>query len=392
MRFFHVPFFVTLLGLTEAAPKPNSRQTQHHTSTKVSYQTQLAVESHYGHIPTTIVTRTETLAPLIIVYTTHPTITKTPAVVTKTKTKFVKSTTSVTAAAKTDTVSITSTEFDTMTETQTPPTVTSTFFTDTTITTTTTSYIPTADGFTPIISTFPTPTALEKVEKDLVSLERRSQGFGIQDFRHPKSVKCIHEVVVEVIIFEIAIGSPVTKWLPTHTNTVTKTDTISVTSTIVPADVSATVTDTITSTICVVTTLPAETDTVTSTMTAIASATSTTYDACANNNLAIAPFSADYGTVAGEYVRSIQVTADITITEAQRSGSTPYDCCVLCAQDSSCVLARYAEGACMLLNAATCDRSENQLTASMSSSGFAGFSMSNGVCGYIVEQQDRRMS
>jgi hypothetical protein len=391
MRFSVVAFFAALLGLTEAAPKPNSRQTQHHTSTKVSYQTELAVEPYHGHVPTTTIRRTQTLAPIIIISTTHPTVIKTRAVVTHTNTKFVKSTTSVTAAANTDTVSITLTEFDTKTKTRTPPPVTSTICTDTTtITTTTTSHIPTVDGFTPIVDTLPTSTAVEVAKRDLVSLERRSPVFGRKDFRYAKSVKCIHEVVVEVIIIEIIIGPPVTKWLPAHTTTATKTDTISVTSTIVPADVSTTVTDSITSTICVHTILPAETDTVTSTNTATASVVSTAYDACATNNIAISPLSSDYGTFAGESVIDVAVApgSSVTLTlMTQGSVDTPSDCCVLCAQDSSCALVVYEGDACLFYNTGSCVPSENQLTAYLSINGYVGYSMSNGACGYTVGQQ-----
>ncbi|KAJ5604562.1 hypothetical protein N7510_009716 [Penicillium lagena] len=383
MRFFGVPFFVALLGLAAAAPKPNRRETQHHTSTKVSYQTELAGEPYHGHVPTATVRHTKTLAPIIIIYTEHPTVTKTRAAVTHTKTKIVKSTTSVTAAANTDTVCVTSTEFDTTTKTRTPPAVTSTVCTDTTITTTTTSNIPTVYGFIPIISTLPTPTAVkkEKEEKrELVPLERRSQGFDHADFRYPKSVKCTHEVVVEVIIIEIIIGPPIIKWLPAHTTTVTKTDHISVTKTIVPPDVSATVTDTITSTICVDTTLPAVTDTVTSTNTATASAVSTAYDACATNNIAITPFSHEFGDIAGDYLVELTIPHHVRdVTQTQASSDSPYDCCVLCAQDSSCVLSGYEDGTCFIYNAARCVPSENQLTGSISHRGKSGVGLSNGA-------------
>ncbi|KAJ5805179.1 hypothetical protein N7474_011066 [Penicillium riverlandense] len=392
MRFFNVPFFVALLGLTEAAPKPNSRKTQHHTSTKVSYKTQLAVEPHYGHVPTATLTRTQTLPPIIIIYTSHPTVTKTPPVVTDTKTKFVKRTTSVTAKANTDTVCVTSTEFDTTTRTHTPPAVTNTVCTDTTITTTSTSHIPTIYGFTPIVDTLPTSTAVEEVKRDLVSLERRSQVIGHKDFKYPKSVKCIHEVFVEVIIIEIIIGHPITKWLPAHTTCVTKTDTISVTKTIVPPDVSATVTDTITSTVCVGTTLPVETDTVTRTDTATASVVSTAYDACATNNIAISPFSSDYGRLAGLSPQYLPLPDGVTLTQAPSNINTPYDCCVSCVQDTSCVLASLEDGVCSLVNAETCDPSENRLTAYISARGYTDVSLSNGACGYLVGHLRRRVS
>ncbi|KAJ5819988.1 hypothetical protein N7474_005579 [Penicillium riverlandense] len=352
MRFFNVPIFVALLGLTEAAPKPKSRQTEHHTSTKVSYQTDLALEPYHGHVPTVTVTRTQTLAPIIIIYTSYPTVTKTPAVVTDTKTKCVKSTTSVTATANTDTVCVTSTEFDTTTWTYTPPTVTDTVYTETTITTTSTSSIPTAYGFVPV------------------------------DFRYPKSVRCIHEVFIEVIIIEIIIGPPVTKWLPAHTTLATKTDTFSVTSTIVPPDVSATVTDTITSTICVGTTLPAETDTVTSTNTATASVVSSAYDACATNNIAISPFSSDYGSFAGQGVVQIFGTA---LTAVQ--GNSPYDCCVSCIQDGNCAVASYDYDTCYHVGVNSCDPSENQFTVIISALGSYDYSLSNGACGYVVGEE-----
>ncbi|KAJ5212400.1 uncharacterized protein N7498_004046 [Penicillium cinerascens] len=377
-----IPFFVALLGLADAAPKkvnqPN-RETQHHTSTKVSYQTSFGRQVYHGHVPTSTVRNTWfNPLPVIIFSTTHPTTTVTPPVVTVTETDYVTSIVSVTAAASTDVVSITSTEIDTETTTTTLDPVTSTISTDTTTTLTSTSTIPTPDGFTPLVDTFATPTTLKR---DLSLLEDRSQKFDIADFKYTHSLRCTHEIVIEVIIIDLVVGKPITKTLRPQMTTEHTTSTITSTSTIVPADVSTTVTESVTSTISSTVTAPAVTTTTTSTYTVTVSTSTTFYDACATNNVAPSPLTSDYGSFEGQYIESVS-SAQGSIRSG--NGNSAYDCCVSCIQDSNCGISIYwASGTCYILDSATCSPTSIIGTVD-TSTGYAGGSVSNGLCGRAV--------
>ena len=166
-------------------------------------------KKYHGHVPTSTARNTWFHhLPIIIFSTTHPTTTVTPAVVTVTETDYVTSTVSITTAASTDGVSITSTEIDTEITTTTLDPVTSTISTDTSTTLTSTSTIFTPNGFTPLVDTFATPTA---IKRELSLLEDRSQSFGIADFKYPYSLRCMHAIVIEVIIIDIVVGKPITK-------------------------------------------------------------------------------------------------------------------------------------------------------------------------------------
>lgn len=378
-----IPFFVALLGLADAAPKkvnqPN-RETQHHTSTKVSYQTSFGRQVYHGHVPTSTVRHTRfNPLPVIIFSTTHLTTTVTPAVVTVTETDYVTSTISVTAAASTDVVSITSTEIDTETTTTTLDPVTSTISTDTTTTLTSTSTIPTPNGFTPLVDTFATPTA---IKRELSLLEDRSQRFDIADFKYPHSLRCVHEIIIEVIIIDIVVGKPITKTLRPQMSTAHTTSIITSTSTIVPAEVSTTVTESVTSMISSTVTAPAVTSTTTSTNTVTVSTSTTFYDACATNNVAPSPLTSDYGSFEGQYIDSVLLGRGSLVSGNDNSA---YDCCVSCMQDSNCGISIYwPGGTCYLLETTTTCSPTSLFGTVGTTAGYSGGSVSNGPCGHAV--------
>jgi hypothetical protein len=136
-------------------------------------------------------------------------------------------------------------------------------------------------------------------------LETRSNIVGIKDLRHPQSVTCIKEVIVEIIIIETFIGAPITKTVRAPRVTTHITSAVTTTSTIIPVDVSTTVSETVTCTITSATTLRPTTQTVTTTATVIESNTTSACAACATDNLAGSPLSSDFGDLAGLYITDL---------------------------------------------------------------------------------------
>ncbi|KAJ5863961.1 uncharacterized protein N7529_005877 [Penicillium soppii] len=386
MRISGVSFFAILFGLANAAPKLQAnRKTQQHTSTNTIYQTDLASVSYHGHVPTSTVKNTVFALPVVILSTTHSTTTVTPARITQTHTDLSTVTVSVTAAASTDIISIVSTEYDTTTVTVGQDEVTSTVSTDTTTTVTSTSTVSTSAGFTPIASSIATAVP---AKRDLEVFEERSQKqtFNLKNFKYPKSVKCTHEIIVEVIIIEVITGSPVTKILPAKTTTTTVASTVTSTSTIVPADVSTTLTESTTSTITSVSTAPAVTTVVTSTNTVTVSTSTSAFAACATNNIGGTPLGSDFGSLVGEYIWEVEFSSLPGATIKSGNTASAYDCCVSCIADTTCALSIWdidssSNKYCTLFDTTTCSASESYVTAYVGST-LSVMEVSNGNCGH----------
>ncbi|CAL5874003.1 uncharacterized protein PFLUO_LOCUS8288 [Penicillium psychrofluorescens] len=379
-----ISLLAVLLARVEAAPKalkPHERHTQHHTSTAVSHQTKLGQSAHKGPVPTVTVERSKTIFRTVTVSTTvHSTTTKKLKPMTVTDTAFTTSTAYVTASANTDVVTDTWTEFDTATVTVTPAPISVTVGSDTTTTTTTTSTIATADGFIPIVSSLPTALPMQEQRR---GLEKRSNAVSIKDMRHPQSVTCIKEVIVEIIIIEIFIGAPITKTVCAPRVTTHKTSAVTTTSTIIPADVLTTDCEIVTCTITSATTLPPTTQTVTTPVIVTESSTTSAFAACATNNIAGAPLSPDFGDLTSLYIDGLSWLPGTTLTN--NGATTPYDCCASCIQDDSCAFSYFEiqGSSCLLLDTTTCSQSNTFGWADLTPLGEFTAAASNGNCGAV---------
>ncbi|KAJ5752261.1 hypothetical protein N7520_009178 [Penicillium odoratum] len=335
-------------------------------------------------VPTTTITRRiHDPTPIVVFSTVQDTVTVTPSVSTLTETDYETSTITFTDTTATDVFSTTSTEFDTATLTVTPDDITSTVFSTISVTLTSTSTVATSDGFTPIADTLATASAYRKREVPLVN----DCAPWIDDYEYPQEVVCREKVILKTTTTSIVTETPLTTTAVAPSTTVTATSTIISSSVVIPSDVSTTLSYSITSTITETSTAPAVTDTVTATTTVTAVTTTSSFAACATNNIAGAPLSSDFGDLEGEYIYSLDMGAITDYTLSTARIDTPYDCCVNCQESSTCVYSYFSVyGYCTLVESTTCSVSSEIGYAYLATTADSGvFQASNGNCGQVRE-------
>ncbi|OJJ42515.1 hypothetical protein ASPZODRAFT_137154 [Penicilliopsis zonata CBS 506.65] len=353
-------------------------------STTVTCFSELGLTS-VASIPTTSITRTIHDTNPVVVYTTvQDTVTVTPDTTTVTLTDYETDTITSTALTATDTFSTTSTEYATTTVTITPTLVT---FTETTVietSVTSTATIPTPAGFTPIVDTVTATGAANK--RSLEQEEDTCGGQWVDDYQYATAVECVAKVTVHTTTTSTITATPATSTAATPTATATDTATITSTSTVVPGDVSTTLSYGTTSTLTETSTAatPITTLIVTSTITTGVTTTSF-YAACATNNIAGAPLSSDFGSLAGLYIYQVQYSGIEDASIKVTSGSTAYDCCVTCIENSLCALSLFDDGYCFNIDTTTayCSESADYAKILLTTSA-EDYAVSNGNCGHAI--------
>ncbi|CAI7599118.1 unnamed protein product [Penicillium bialowiezense] len=326
--------------------------------------------------------------PVVVLTTTLDTITVTPAQSTQVVTDYETSTVTSTAFTVTDTFSTTSTFYETSTYSRQDSPSTATVFLAVSTTSTTTSTIPTSSGFLPIADTIPsTPT----VYKRSLQEEKEPECVPwVDDYQYAQEVVCYEKNVITMTTTSTVTGSPVTITAATPITTVTVTDTITSRSVVVPTDVSTTLSYSTTKTLTETVEVLASTTTLTSTTTVVgAVATATSYAACAANNIAGNPLSADFGSVEGKYM--YYVTFANIAGEKLTVGNTAsvYDCCVSCQESATCAMSYYWHSSavtyCYLISTSQCSATDTYATVALHDAA-SNIQMSNGNCGHVVSE------
>ncbi|KAJ5861401.1 uncharacterized protein N7529_008711 [Penicillium soppii] len=338
-------------------------------------------------VPTTTITRTiHDPTPVVVLTTTQDTVTVTPAVSTDTVTDYETTTIISTATTITDTFSTTSTEIDTATVTLTPSPVTATIFTTLSTTSTSTSTIATSLGFTPIADTLPPSPTVYK--RSLLEEEDDNCAPYLDDLKYPQKVVCHERNIIKATTISTITENPITTTAPASTTTVTVTNTITSNSIVLPSDVSTTLSYSTTSTITETSVAAIETTTVTSTATVLGAVTTTSaYAACATNNIAGAPLSSDFGSLAGKYVYSLTFSNIPGYSLSVGNTASAYDCCASCQASSKCAMSYFVHIAsgvnyCYLASTTVCASSTyGKLTLTDS---VTAVQVSNGNCGRII--------
>lgn len=341
--------------LATLLPLVASTVTLTHTECHTKYSTKKGSIIRTTHYSTSTVHKTCT-------QTTTPVSTYTPPASTVYKTATATVTATVTATAQTDTATITNTATETDTETETvTQTETQTQPTQT-VTVTATTTIPTPAGFTPIQGPQKrrrhelTAESVERalpidVSSDEELLERSallSRGSSLRappalkckgPTKYPRKVTCDVDVTKKIKTIKY-VAAKKTKTITACPKTITGTKTVTATqtSTSIPADVTATVTESATVTVT-------ETQTATATVTETEIPPTVTeqasvnfYQQCGQDNvLQLQEESA--------YLGNANIQTDY-------SSSSAFDCCQLCASQSTCnVGVYYADSAtCRLLS------------------------------------------
>lgn len=373
-----------LLGQASAGSSSVPVSSQAHVHTAVC-RTVLGLTS-VASVPTTTLTRRiHDPSPVVVFSTVQDTVTVTPAVSTLTATDYETTTVTSTASTITDVFSTTSTEFDTATFTVTPDDITSTVLLTASITVTTTSTIAAAASLTPIVDTMPTTTALINRSFE-PSLENDCSPI-VDDYKYAQEVVCHEKIILKTTTISTVTEAPATATAAAPSTTVTETSTITTSSVVVPDDVSTTLSYSTTSTITETSTAPAVTDTVTSTTTVTAAiSTTSAYAACATNNIAGAPLSSDYGSLAGEYIYSLSWGTVPGFKLSVAVSTSAEACCITCQETSDCAGSFYYEFSsskyCYIITTTTCSSSSTYGYAAVGSTELTySFQASNGNCG-----------
>ncbi|CAG7920052.1 unnamed protein product [Penicillium olsonii] len=344
-----------------------------------SCETRLGTSS-VKSVPT--ITRTHTIHdrhPVVVFTTTLDTVTVTPAESTSMVTDYETLTVISTASTVTETFSTTSTEYHTSTLTLQPLPVITTVSAVVSTTFTSTSTIPASAGFTPIADTLPPSATL--IKRSLLEEEEECAPW-VDDYQFPQEVVCHEKNVIKTTTTSTVTGSPVTDTAATPTTTVTVTNTVTSSSVVLPSDVSTTLSYSTASTITETLSLSPSTSTVTSTSTAIgAMATAVFYDACASNNIAGSPLSADFGSLQGKYIYSLMFSHVPGQLFKVGNSASAYDCCVSCQGSATCAMSYFYPGFCYVVTTTQCS-SSTYGTISFSSEGAA--QVSNGNCGIVI--------
>ncbi|KAJ5628455.1 hypothetical protein N7490_010683 [Penicillium lividum] len=378
-----------LLGSASAgtllSSSPASSQAHIHTA---ACTTIFGIESESTVPTTTITRRIHDPTPIVIFSTVQDTVTVTPSVSTLTETDYETSTITFTDTTATDVFSTTLTEFDTATLTVTPDDITSTVFSTISVTFTSTSTVPTSDGFTPIADTLATASAYRKRDVSLVD----DCAPWIDDYEYPQEVICREKVILKTTTTSIVTETPLTTTAVAPSTTVTATSTITSSSVVVPSDVSTTLSYSTTSTITETSTAPAVTDTVTATTTVTAAViTTSSFGACATNNIAGAPLSSDFGDLEGEYIWNFSWTSVAGYSISAFRSDSAYDCCESCQESSNCAFSYFRQftsssADCWLVETTTCSASSEfgyVYLETSTTSIFNVFQASNGNCGQV---------
>lgn len=358
-------------------------------STPVAAQPSVVCRTELGResvavIPTSTVTHTSHDPHPIVVYSTlQDTVTVTPSASWVSLTEYATSTITVTADTITDTFSTTSTQYTTTTSTLTLAPVTSTSTSTISALSTTTSTISAPAGVTPIADTIAAPTAAKRELSD--NSEDSCPNWG-DDYQYATAVECVATVVVRTTTTSTLTESPATLTAAEPTSTTTTTSTVTSSSTVLPSDASTTLSYSTLSTVTETSTASAVTSTVTSSTTVISGVTTTSfYAACATNNIASAPLSSDFGSLAGQYIYAIEFTHIPGESLSTVSTTSQYDCCVACQQNSQCAFSYMFAGQswCYLTTTTSCSSSTYGYVDVWSSSNGAA-TVSNGACGHIL--------
>ncbi|KAL9584700.1 MAG: hypothetical protein Q9212_001956 [Teloschistes hypoglaucus] len=358
--------------------------------------TTFASTSGKGAIPTTTTVKTLAAEIVLILSASTPYATVTPQASTVTNTVPVTTVVTSNGVATTGTFTTTQTFTSTVVETSTVVSSSTTTFTSTT-SSTSTLFIPTSQGFIPIYdssgrSTKPNPPQ----KRDLPAIERKRSPLGPAGHPHekrtgptsapkyPKSVTCVRYIKVRITVKLIIIKPTVTTTAAASTSTSTVAKTVTSTSTIIPPGVTSTVTQSTTSTTTSTTTTTSAV-LISSTETVTQVSTTSSYAACATNNL-LGPSLDNGKTVFGPYGYPDQATQQ-TFNE-----NSAYDCCVRCITTPNCYVSSYAVGDKVCSNVIAgpgeeCD--PNQIGARIFENGNPPQSysptLSNGYCGKFVE-------
>ncbi|OJJ42253.1 hypothetical protein ASPZODRAFT_1502396 [Penicilliopsis zonata CBS 506.65] len=341
--------------------------------------TDLGTES-VASIPTSTATKTIHDANPVIVYTTtQDTVTVTPAASTVTLTDYATTTVTDIAGTLTDTFSTTSTEYDTATVTVTADPITATLSITVSVTATSTSTIGTSSGFIPIADSLTGTTVYKR------DVSETSCPLGHDDYQYATSVECVTITAIKTTTTETVTAAASTVTAASETSTVSTTSTITSSTTMVAEEVSTTLSYSTTSTITETSTAPAVTSTVTATTTVTAAVSTTSvYGACATDNLAGAPLSSLFGSLAGEYIQNIYATT-FAETLSSSSSASAYDCCVSCQENSACMYSAWYDSYCYIVTSSVCSVSTYYGTADLvSSSATWGYVVSNGNCARVV--------
>ncbi|KAJ5888636.1 hypothetical protein N7495_008677 [Penicillium taxi] len=326
--------------------------------------------------------------PVVVFTTVQDTVTYTPSLSTILATDYETATITSTATPATDVFSTTSTEFEYTTSWVTPSDVTATLWSTSSITQTSTATIASSPGFTPIVDTLPTAT----VAKRSLAEDQEECVPWLDDYQYPKEVICHEKYIIKTTTVSTVTETPITATAAAPSTTVTVTSTITSNTVVVPSDVSTTLSFSTTSYITVVTDAPAVTDTVTSTATEIvAISTTSSYAACATNNIASSPLSSDYGSFAGQYINAVAFTKVPGMRISVGDTSSQTACCESCQQSSDCAFSYYAGISsslryCYLVHTTTCSVADTYSTAWIEHT-VSSLSISNGNCGHYVGSQ-----
>lgn len=369
----NAPLARTPLASTPVAAQPS-----------IVCRTELGTES-VAIIPTSTVTHTSYDTHPVVVYSTfQDTVTVTPTASWLSLTEYATSTVTVTADTITDTFSTTSTQYTTATSTLTLPPVTATSVTTISVLSTTTSTISAASGLTPIADTMATPTAQKR---ELYENTEDSCPNWVGDYQYATAVECVATVVFKTTTTSTVTESPATTTVAEPTSTTTATSTVTSSSTVLPSDASTTLSYSTLLTVTETSTAPAVTSTVTSSTTVVSGVTTTSfYAACATNNIASAPLSSDFGSLAGQYVYEISFTDVPGEGLSTVSKSSQYDCCVACQQNSKCAFAyMFTTGSnCYIMTTSVCSSATYGNAETESSPTDGAITVSNGPCGRIL--------